>query len=100
MTCWNFATSIMADVSDDGNLIVGRSSYSNDNDAVIWDPIHGMRLLADDFVFPYYRDDAMLLAMGLSPYDLMLQLFARKELYSQSPPRDLQNTPGEEVHFR
>ena len=39
----------------------------------------GMQLLPQDYVFPYYRDDAMLLAIGLQPYDLMLQLLAKKE---------------------
>lgn len=39
----------------------------------------GMQLLPQDFAFPYYRDDAMLLAIGMQPYDLMLQLLAKKE---------------------
>ncbi|MBR9913871.1 MAG: tungsten formylmethanofuran dehydrogenase [Algicola sp.] len=39
----------------------------------------GMQLLPQDYAFPYYRDDAMLLAFGLKPYDLMLQLLAKKE---------------------
>ena len=39
----------------------------------------GMQLLPQDYVFPYYRDDAMLLALGMQPYDLMLQLLAKKE---------------------
>lgn len=39
----------------------------------------GMQLLPQDYVFPYYRDDAMLLSFGLQPYDLMLQLLAKKE---------------------
>jgi len=39
----------------------------------------GMQLLPQDYVFPYYRDDAMLLAIGLQPYDLMLQLLAKKD---------------------
>ena len=39
----------------------------------------GMQLLPQDYAFPYYRDDAMLLAFGLEPYDLMLQLLAKKE---------------------
>lgn len=30
-----------------------------------------------DFASPYYRDDAMLLAMGFEPYQLMLQLLAK-----------------------
>lgn len=39
----------------------------------------GMQLLPQDYAFPYYRDDAMLLSFGLEPYDLMLQLLAKKE---------------------
>ena len=38
----------------------------------------GMQLLPQDYTFPYYRDDAMLLSFGLEPYDLMLQLLAKK----------------------
>ena len=39
----------------------------------------GMQLLPQDFVAPYYRDDAMLLSLGMKPYDLMLQLLAKKD---------------------
>jgi len=39
----------------------------------------GLQLLPQDYAFPYYRDDAMLLAFGMKPYDLMLQLLAKKE---------------------
>jgi len=39
----------------------------------------GMQLLPQDFVSPYYRDDSMLLAMGLRPYDLILQLLAKRD---------------------
>ena len=39
----------------------------------------GMHLLPQDYAFPYYRDDAMLLSFGLKPYDLMLQLLAKKD---------------------
>jgi 2-oxoisovalerate dehydrogenase E1 component len=38
-----------------------------------------MQLLPQDYVFPYYRDDAMLLGIGMQPYDLMLQLMAKKD---------------------
>ncbi len=37
-----------------------------------------MQMLPQDYAFPYYRDDAMLLGFGLRPYDLMLQLLAKK----------------------
>ena len=39
----------------------------------------GLQLLPQDYAIPYYRDDAMLLAFGMKPYDLMLQLLAKKE---------------------
>jgi 2-oxoisovalerate dehydrogenase E1 component len=38
-----------------------------------------MHLLPQDYVFPYYRDDSMLLGIGMKPYDLMLQLMAKKD---------------------
>jgi len=39
----------------------------------------GMQLLPQDYAFPYYRDDAMLLSFGLEPFDLMLQLMAKRD---------------------
>lgn len=40
-----------------------------------------LQLKPQDFAFPYYRDDAMLLGMGFSPFDLMLQLLAKGSDY-------------------
>lgn len=39
----------------------------------------GMQLLKQDWVAPYYRDDSILLAIGMRPYELMLQVFAKKD---------------------
>mgnify|MGYP003853002349 CR=1 FL=1 len=39
----------------------------------------GLQLRPIDFVYPYYRDEALLLAMGFSPYELMLQLLAKRD---------------------
>ena len=38
----------------------------------------GLQLLPQDFVSPYYRDDSILLAIGISPFELMLQLLAKR----------------------
>lgn len=38
-----------------------------------------MQLLPQDWAAPYYRDDAFLLGIGMTPYDLMLQLLAKKD---------------------
>tara|TARA_B100000900_G_scaffold128299_1_gene108425 strand:+ start:3558 stop:5624 length:2067 start_codon:yes stop_codon:yes gene_type:complete len=39
----------------------------------------GMQLLPQDWVSPYYRDDSILLGIGMQPYDLMLQLLAKRD---------------------
>ncbi len=39
----------------------------------------GMQLLKQDFAYPYYRDDSMLLGIGMKPYDLMLQVLAKRD---------------------
>ena len=38
-----------------------------------------LQLKPVDFLYPYYRDDAMLLGIGMQPYDLMLQLLAKRD---------------------
>ena len=37
------------------------------------------QLEPNDLLYPYYRDDAMLLGIGMTPYDLMLQLLAKRD---------------------
>ena len=39
----------------------------------------GMQLKAQDWVAPYYRDDSILLGIGMDPYEIMLQVFAKKD---------------------
>ena len=36
-------------------------------------------LTETDYAAPYYRDDALLLGLGLRPYELMLQLLAKAD---------------------
>ncbi|MFT5600022.1 MAG: 2-oxoisovalerate dehydrogenase E1 component [Flavobacteriales bacterium] len=38
----------------------------------------GMQLLPQDFVAPYYRDDSILLGIGITPFELMLQMLAKR----------------------
>jgi 2-oxoisovalerate dehydrogenase E1 component len=38
-----------------------------------------MQLKPQDWVAPYYRDDSILLGMGITPYELMLHIFAKKD---------------------
>jgi 2-oxoisovalerate dehydrogenase E1 component len=39
----------------------------------------GFLLKSIDYAAPYYRDESMLLAMGMKPYELMLQLLAKAD---------------------
>lgn len=39
----------------------------------------GLQLKPQDFVAPYYRDDSILLGIGMQPYELMLQLMAKRD---------------------
>jgi 2-oxoisovalerate dehydrogenase E1 component len=39
----------------------------------------GLQLTENDWVAPYYRDDSILLAIGMTPYELMLQLMCKKD---------------------
>lgn len=39
----------------------------------------GLQLLPCDYISPYYRDDSILLSLGFSPYELMLQLLAKRD---------------------
>lgn len=38
----------------------------------------GLQLTPKDYVAPYYRDDALLLSIGMKPYELMLQVLAKR----------------------
>ena len=39
----------------------------------------GLQLLPQDFLSAYYRDDSVLLSIGITPYELMLQLMAKRD---------------------
>ena len=60
----------------------------------------GMQLKKQDWVSPYYRDDSILLGIGITPYELMLQLFAKKDdpfsggrTYYSHPSLDREDLP-------
>src|SRR5215207_2216953 len=39
----------------------------------------GLQLKPQDYLSAYYRDDSILLGIGLKPYDLMLQLLGKRD---------------------
>src|SRR5665213_1954884 len=51
----------------------------------------GLQLKKQDFLSAYYRDDSILLGIGITPFELMLQLMACL-LYTSPSPRDRQKS--------
>ena len=39
----------------------------------------GLQLKAEDYLSAYYRDDSILLSIGMQPYELMLQLMSKRD---------------------
>lgn len=69
----------MAEVYEDNFKLVSKYVHATSRGHEAIQIALGMQLLPQDWVAPYYRDDAMLLSIGMKPYDLMLQLFAKRD---------------------
>src|SRR5690606_22800722 len=68
----------MADIYDVNRQITKNiKSTSKEHDATKM--ANRLILKSSDYAAPYCRDEAMLLAMGMTPYELMLQLLAKKD---------------------
>lgn len=68
----------MATLYEDNFKIVSKYVHATSRGHEAIQIAMAMQLLPQDYAFPYYRDDAMLLGIGMQPYDLMLQLMAKK----------------------
>jgi 2-oxoisovalerate dehydrogenase E1 component len=69
----------MAELYEDNFKIVSKYVHATSRGHEAIQVAMAMQLLPQDYAFPYYRDDAMLLGIGMQPYDLMLQLMAKKD---------------------
>ena len=69
----------MAELYEDNFKIVSKYVHATSRGHEAIQIAMAMHLLPQDYAFPYYRDDAMLLGIGMQPYDLMLQLMAKKD---------------------
>lgn len=69
----------MAELYEDNFKIVSKYVHATSRGHEAIQIAMAMQLLPQDYAFPYYRDDAMLLGIGIRPYDLMLQLMAKKD---------------------
>ena len=69
----------MTQVYEDNFKVVSKYVHATSRGHEVIQTTLGMQLKAQDYLFPYYRDDAMLLSIGMTPYELMLQVLAKKE---------------------
>ncbi|MDB4175744.1 thiamine pyrophosphate-dependent enzyme [Flavobacteriaceae bacterium] len=69
----------MTQVYEDNFKIVSKYVHATSRGHEVIQTALGMQLMPQDYLFPYYRDDAMLLSIGMTPYELMLQVLAKKD---------------------
>ena len=69
----------MAELYEENFKLVSKYVHATSRGHEVIQTAAAMHLKPQDYAYPYYRDDAMLLGIGMSPYDLMLQLLAKKE---------------------
>ena len=69
----------MAELYEDNFKIVSKYVHATSRGHEAIQIAMALHLLPQDYAFPYYRDDAMMLGIGMRPYDMMLQLMAKKD---------------------
>lgn len=69
----------MTEIYEENFKIVSKYVHATSRGHEIIQIALGMQLLSHDYVFPYYRDDSILLSIGMTPYELMLQVLAKKD---------------------
>lgn len=69
----------MADLYDEHREVCSKYVHSTSRGHEAIQLAAGMQLASHDYASLYYRDESMLLGMGLEPYELMLQLMAKRD---------------------
>lgn len=69
----------MAELYEENFKVVSKYVHATSRGHEVIQTAVGMQLLPQDYAYPYYRDDAMLLSFGCTPKDLMLQLMAKRD---------------------
>ena len=69
----------MTDIYEDNKDVTSKYVHATSRGHEAIQIAVGMQLESQDWVAPYYRDDALLLGIGMTPYELMLQLHAKKD---------------------
>ncbi len=69
----------MADTYEENKSVCSKYVHSTSRGHEAIQLATGLQLQPYDFLSPYYRDEAMLLGLGIEPYELMLQLMAKRD---------------------
>jgi 2-oxoisovalerate dehydrogenase E1 component len=73
-----YTAKAMAELYDDNKAVCSKYVHSTSRGHEAIQLAAGMQLKAFDYAAPYYRDESMLLGIGLMPHELMMQLLAKK----------------------
>ncbi|MFC7356565.1 thiamine pyrophosphate-dependent enzyme [Jejudonia soesokkakensis] len=69
----------MTEIYEENFKLVSKYVHATSRGHEVIQTAVGLQMLPQDYMFPYYRDDSMLLAIGMTPYELMLQVLAKKD---------------------
>ncbi len=69
----------LAELYEEEKAITGKYVHATSRGHEAIQIATGLQLTPQDYLSAYYRDDAMLLSIGITPYDLMLQLLAKRD---------------------
>lgn len=69
----------MAETYDENREVCSKYVHSTSRGHEAIQLAAGLQLTPDDYASLYYRDESVLLGLGIRPYELMLQLMARRD---------------------
>lgn len=69
----------LSDIYEENFKVVSRYVHATSKGHEAIQIAVGMQLLPQDLVYPYYRDDSILLSIGMTAQDLLFQLRGKKE---------------------
>jgi len=69
----------MADVYEENAKVTSKYVHATSRGHEACQLALGLQLKPQDFLSAYYRDDSIMLGIGMTPYELMLQLMAKRD---------------------
>ena len=73
------AARAMSDLYEENSAVTSKYVHATSKGHEAIQLAIGLQLTENDWAAPYYRDDSILLGIGITPYELMLQLLCKKD---------------------